>query len=189
MAEKRQQLKKVDAEKLLSGIYFAKFTDGTEFAADLADVNPEMQRRFMLYGLKQKLDDSMAGSDTIEDAFKELSSTWEAIKGGQWTIRVPGEGVEGGLFAQAYAEFHSISLADAKAKISGLVERNVKLNQEKAKSKEEAEKVTERRILNSLRDAALERNPGMKVIYDTLKAKREERAKAARSASLTIETD
>lgn len=196
MAEaKRQQLKKVDAEKMAAGVYHAAFTDGTEFTADVRailpdyDNLPDMGKRVVQYGLKQKLDDSMAGVDTIAEATEELKSTWEAIVKGQWTIRVPGEGVEGGLFARAYAEFHGIPLSDAKAKISGLVEKNLKANQEAQarKPKGEQKEITERMIFNRLRDVALEKDAGLKAKYEELKAKRATREKAR--TELEIETE
>jgi hypothetical protein len=178
MAEKRTALKKVDGESILKGIYKAVFTDGTEFSADVSQVNDEMRARFLQYGLKQKLDDSMAGCDTVEEALDEVKSTWEAILKGNWTIRVAGEGVEGGLFARAYAERHGISLADAKAKIGGLVEKNLKANQERNAGKKDAPEITERMVFNRIRDVALERDADLSAIYNKLKEARAKKAKA-----------
>lgn len=181
MAEaKRNSLKKIDAGKMLAGVYFATFLSGVTFAADLREIVPNydslsaMAQRTLQYGIKQKLDDSMAGVDNEEEALEEVSSTWDAIKAGNWTSRVPGEGVEGGLFARAYAAVKEISLADAKAKIGSMVEKNLAANQAR---NPEAE-ITERQVFNKIRDVALERDPVLKAKYDELKAKKATRAKA-----------
>lgn len=197
MAEaKRNALKKVDGEKIAAGVYHATFTDGTEFTADVRTVvpdfdgMPEMGKRFLIYGLKQKLDDSMAGVGSVEEAAEELNSTWDAITKGNWTLRVPGEGVEGGLFARAYAQRHNLGLGDAKAKISGLVEKNLKANQEARARKpkeQQGDEITERMIFNRLRDAALERDADLKRIYAELKEKRA--SKKSSGSDLEIVTE
>lgn len=203
----RVPIKKVDAEKMASGVYHATFTDEakTVVAFDLRqlptafeDVDgkrvvttrlgnayddlPEIVRRTLQYGIKQKLDDSMAGAETIAEAIDELKSTAEAILNGNWTVRVPGEGVEGGLFARAYAERHGIPLSDAKAKIAALVERNhaAAVAKEAAKPEAERKEVTERMILNAIRDVARERDPALDAIYKALQEKRAKKPAANR---------
>jgi len=185
----RISLKTVDAALMATGVYFAKFTSGAEFKADIRTVPglepgamwdgfdslPPMAQRTLCYGLKQKLDDSMAGVDNEEEAIEELKSTWEAILKGNWTSRVPGEGVEGGLFARAYAERHQISLADAKSKISGLVEKNLKANQERNPNPKKGEEITEKMVFNRIRDVALERDTELAKIYEALKAKKKQK--------------
>lgn len=198
MAEaKRNALKKVDAALMAAGVYHAVFTDGQVFHADIRDlpvVNeageivgkfgdafaavPPMAQRTLIYGLKQKLDDSMAGSETIADAVEEIRSTWDAILQNKWTIRVPGEGVEGGLFHRAYAEWKGIPLSDAKAKISDLVERNMEANQKAETDEEKRKAITLRRVFNSLRDAMLARYPELDAKYKELQEKRKARPKA-----------
>jgi hypothetical protein len=208
MAEKRQSLKSVDGAQMGAGVYFAKFNDGTEFRADLRDLPiidaegkvvgkvgtsydqyPPMVQRTLQYGIKQKLDDSMAGCETIEEAVEEVQSTWEAIVAGNWTIRVAGEGAEGGLFARAYAEGNGISLADAKAKIAALIEKNLAANQKLVEGKKDAKgnpiEITERMVLNKIREAVLEKNAKVKQAYDTLKEKRA--AKVKKSAVQSVD--
>lgn len=210
MAEaKRKQLKKVDGEQMVKGVYLATYEDGTTFRADLRDLpitNGEgqiigklggdydlfspMVQRTLQYGIKQKLDDAIAGVDNVPEAIEEQQSTWDAILGNKWVTRVPGEGVEGGLFARAFAAWKNLSLSDAKAKISELVDRNLKANQEvqAAKPKEDQKEITERMVFNSLRDTYLKRNEALNKIYEDLKAKKAEKAKN-RPSSIEITTD
>lgn len=209
-ATKRNALKKVDGEKMAAGVYFAVFTSGAEFKADIRDLPvldangniigrfgdegwnalPPMAQRIVAYGLKQKLDDSMAGADDEKEALDEVQSTWDAILKNGWTLRVAGEGVEGGLFARAYAEVNQISLSDAKGKIAGLVERNLKANREKlvaAGKQKEADELTDRMVFNKVRDAALEKNLDLKAKYDEFKAKKAKKAKA--KSEIEVEVD
>lgn len=187
---KKQSVKKVDGEALQNGIYRAVFTNGTTVEVDGNSLPEEIKRKLFLYGLKQKLDDSMAleAGSPVEDYIEELVATRDSLVAGQWTMRVAGEGVEGGLFARAYAKHHGIALGEAKAKIAGLVERNLKANQEKfAGNKEALEKITERAVFNRIRDAALERDPALSGIYEELKAAKGK--KKAGGPELEITTD
>lgn len=201
MAEaKRNSLKKVNAELMAAGIYAAEFTDGTTFTADIRDVPgkaegttfgeaydnlPPMIQRTLCYGLKQKLDDAQAGVDNVPDAVEELKSTWEAILKGAWTLRVPGEGVEGGLFQRAFADWKGMPLSDAKAKIAELVAKNLKANQDAEPDEKKRADITERRVFNSIRDAMLQRYPELAAKYKELQEKRKSKPK---DSGLTIDT-
>lgn len=210
--EKRASLKTVSGEEMAKGVYFAKFVDGSEFRADLRDLPtvdaegkvtgkvgsaydalPPMVQRTLQYGIKQKLDDSMAGTEDAADALEEVKSTWDAILAGNWTIRVAGEGAEGGLFAKAYSEAFGISLADAKAKISTLVEKNLAANQKlvegKKDSKGEQVQITERMVLNKIREAILEKHPNVKAAYEALKEKRAQKKKTSLIATVDLSDD
>lgn len=185
----KQKVKTVDGAKLAQGIYSATFRDGTVIEVGLQDFPAEVIQKLTLYGLKQKLDDAMAldaGSD-LKDYQEELTSTIDALRAGQWTMRVAGEGVEGGLFARAYAKHKGIPLGEAKAKISALVEANLKANLDKhAGDKAALEKITERAVFNRLRDAALERDPDLKEVYDELKAAKGKKKAAAVEMEISL---
>ena len=188
MAEKRRSIKKVSAEQLALGIYHATFEDAakTEVKADLRQLfaSPDlyeglapMVKKTLQYGIKQKLDDSMADVEDVADAIAEVTSTWEAIVKGEWATRVPGEGVEGGLFAKAYAQWKNISLADAKAAISRIITKNLVANREKYKDdKKKLESITEKAVYVRVRLSTLERNADLNTVYEELKAKRKQRA-------------
>jgi hypothetical protein len=187
--EKRVSMKKVSGEQMAKGVYLATFTDGSTFSADLRELPgpdgqpigdaydqfPPMVQATLQYGLKQKLDDALAGVDDIEEAHAELNVRWGAIKAGKWTTRTAGEGgVEGGLFARAYAQFHGMSLTDAKTKIESIVDANLAKAQEReaAKPEKDRKEITERAIFNAVREVGFERYPDLKAIYDELKAKK-----------------
>src|SRR4051812_19609319 len=135
MAEK-QSIKKVSKEALAAGSYKAIFTNGKEVEFPFVDLFPtyaemsEVQKGFVAYGVKQKLDDSMAGAADVDEAIEELESTIEALRKGKWTMRVAGEGAAeaGGLFVRAFSVARGISLADAKAQLAEVVKKNAEKN-------------------------------------------------------------
>ena len=78
---------------------------------------PEMGRLLVMHGAQQKLADKGSNKDVdIHDAALE---GFELLKNGHWSQRGTGEGVERTtLFAEAYAQFHQLDVADARAKIN-----------------------------------------------------------------------
>jgi hypothetical protein len=169
MAEK-SSIKKVDRDALMQGIYRATFTTLGQIEYDFNPLFPnlkelsEVQRGFIVYGVKQKLDDSMAGAADEKEAYEELASTIGALQQGKWTLRVAGEGggEAGGLFARAYAEFKGVSLADAKAKIADVVKKN----------QEQNPKSSERSIVNGIRATYLQGKPEFAAIYQRMQQER-----------------
>lgn len=170
MAEKAS-IKKVDRELLVKGIYQATFASGKVVAYDFNPLFPnlgelsDVQRGFIVYGVKQKLDDSMAGAADEKEAVEELESTIGALQQGKWTLRVAGEGggEAGGLFARAYAEHKGLSLADAKAKIADVVKKNSAANP----------KASERSVVNGIRASYLAGNEQFAAIYQRMQQERQ----------------
>lgn len=192
MATERQQIKKVDGEKKALGIYLATFvTSGTVVECDIRKIpglegydemlkTAPLAARLAMHGMVQKLDDSAAGEDEPE-AIEEIKATFEMLTKGDWTSRVQGEGIEGGMFARAWMQVKGVSLADAKTAIGQLVEKNFKANVDALKAAgkaKEAEKLTEKQVYNAIRDAALARHLDLNEAYEALKAKRKVKAKA-----------
>jgi hypothetical protein len=137
----------------------------------------EVQKGFIAYGVKQKLDDSMAGAADEAEAIEELESTIEALTKGKWTLRVAGEGGgdAGGLFARAFAKAKNISLADAKSKIAEVVAKN------QAKNPEASEKA----LVNAIRTSLLQNDAAFSAAYESLQKERLAKTKT----KLKIEID
>lgn len=168
----RNSIKKVSAEKMAAGVYAATFNNGTVVEFDVRKVAPDfdnlpdMAKKFLSYGVKQKLDDSMADADgNVDTAIEELTSTIQCIEAGQWSTRVAGEGEGGSLFARALAKFKECSLGEAKAIISGLVEKSKALDANKD--------VSERAINNAIRQTMLAKYPALAATYEELRKARE----------------
>lgn len=174
MAEK-QSIKKVSKDQLVSGIYEATFTNGKvvsfnfgELFSDFPNL-PEVPKQGIVYGFKQKLDDSMAGAADVDEAIEELESTIEALGKGKWTLRVAGEGAAeaGGLFVKAFSQARGISLADAKTTLADVVKKN----QEKNKD------ASERAIINAIRAQLLQSDANFAKAYQELQLARQSKAK------------
>lgn len=173
----KNSIKTVSKEALINGIYRAEFADKRVIEFDIAAVFPgfagmnEVQKQFIRYGVKQKLDDSIADADgDIDVAVEDMQSTIDAIMSGKWTIRVAGEGGEsGGLFAKALAQWKNISLGDAKALVTNMIEANLaKLNA----GKPEDQHVTEKAVASALRNSLKASQPGFASAYAELQSKR-----------------
>ena len=166
---KRVSIKSVSKEKLATGIYEATYTGGQVVTFDFgalypgfADL-PEVPKNGIIYGWKQKLDDSIAGAADEAEAVEEQESTVEALKAGKWTTRTPGEGGEaGGLFARALAKARNISLADAKAKLADAVKKNQSATPD----------ASERSIVNAIRTTVLSADPAVAQAYADLQKER-----------------
>lgn len=180
MAEK-QSIKKVSKELLLAGIYAATFTTGKEVKYDFGAQYPgfaelpEVSKQGIIYGFKQKLDDSMAGAADVEEAIEELESTIEALGKGKWTLRVAGEGAgeAGGLFVKAFAQSRGLSLADAKGTLSEVVKKNQEKNPN----------ASERQLVAAIRAQLMQSDTAFAAKYNELQAARAAKAKS----KLTIE--
>lgn len=166
---KKQSLKKVSKDKLAAGVYEAVYTNGKTVSFDFGALYPdfatmpEVPKNGVIYGWKQKLDDSIAGCADADEAVEEQESTVEALKGGKWTTRVPGEGGEaGGLFARALAKARNISLADAKSKLAEAVKKNQVATPD----------ASERSIVNAIRTTVLGADPAVAQAYADLQKER-----------------
>lgn len=188
MAEKNS-IKKVNKEALIQGKYRAEFTDGRVIEFDMRtvfpnfDELPEVAKQFVRYGVKQKLDDSIADADgDVDVAVEDMQSTIDAIMAGKWTIRIAGEGGEsGGLFAKALAAWKNISLGEAKALVTSMVETNLaKLNAGKA----EKDQISEKAVVSALRNSLKASQPAFASAYAELQSKRKVSKKVATEVDL-----
>lgn len=181
MAEK-QSIKKVSKEQMAAGVYEATFTSGKVVSFDAKELLTkngvefgsldDVTRGFFVYGVKQKLDDSMAGAADEQEAIEELESTIEAIRNGKWTLRVAGEGAAeaGGIFARAFAESRGVSLADAKAQIAAVVQKNA--------AKPENKDASERAILSAIRAALLKSDAKFAEVYNRMQVEKQAKQKS-----------
>lgn len=71
-----------------------KFSNGKTLVADLSEIQrngTEIATRLALHGLGQKVGDSYAGADTVDDAIESASDVLEMLVAGKWTERTAGE--------------------------------------------------------------------------------------------------
>ena len=74
---------------------------------DPMKVTPEIGTSLMLHGASQKIGDSFAGSDTVDEAYEEAAEVLEQLYAGQWKA------------ARAVGEPRTGLLVEALARISG----------------------------------------------------------------------
>lgn len=88
MARNQMAKKVVDAEK---GTVTFTFSNGKTLVADVDKLDPVLVRRLALHGLGQKVGDSYAGSETVDEAVENAGDVYEMLANGKWTERVAGE--------------------------------------------------------------------------------------------------
>lgn len=66
-----------------TGIDFT-FINGHVLQVNLNDIPEEIRESLILHGLSQKIGDSYAGADTVEDCITSASDVYEQLKAGQW---------------------------------------------------------------------------------------------------------
>lgn len=75
----------------LSGVDF-DFVDGTSLGIALSDLPEEIVKNLALHGLSQKVGDSYAGTETVEDAISQANGVAARLKAGDWKAAREGGG-------------------------------------------------------------------------------------------------
>jgi hypothetical protein len=86
-----------------------RFTDGREVSLNLSDINQELRTYAALHGLNQKLGDSYAGAESIDEAFSNASDVAQSLREGEWNRK---GGYGGGDLAQAISNLTGKDLAE-----------------------------------------------------------------------------
>lgn len=90
------------------------FSDGRELVADASAIPEAVSGRLMLHGLSQKVGDSYAGAESVDEAYESARETIEQLVAGTWTTRTAGE-PRIGLVVEALARVAGQTVEKAKA--------------------------------------------------------------------------
>ncbi len=151
--------KKIDTDAKV--VVFA-FTNGDSHTVALADFPDDIKTRFALHGISQKLGDSYASADGIDEAIEAFLGTLETTTKGDWSTRAAGGGKgRTTMLAEALAEATG---QDLDAAVAVLAEQT-----------DEGKK-------------AIKAHPQVRAILERISAERAA-AKAAKAAKAAEETD
>lgn len=78
-----------------------EFANGNVLSIALSAVPPAIANHALAHGLLQKIGDSYAGAESVEDAFEAASETLDTIKGGEWKAARAGMGAGSGDLIKA----------------------------------------------------------------------------------------
>lgn len=78
-----------------------EFANGNALVLRLTDVPETIRNHALAHGLLQKIGDSYAGAETVEEAFEAASETLDTIKNGDWKAARAGVGAGGGDLIKA----------------------------------------------------------------------------------------
>ncbi len=100
-----------------------EFANGETYTVRVEDFHPEVQKRAMVHGFKQKLSDCYAGAKTVAIAEAAFSSLLESLQVGNWN---QGRNGLGGIWVEALAKAAGCSLEEAGEKWKGMDEEEQK---------------------------------------------------------------
>lgn len=151
MARNRIANKNTDAAS--GTVTFEWANDAPAFTADCSKLPKDIQKQLMLHGLSQKLGDTYAGAESIDDAITSVTAAYEQLLAGEFKAVRSGSGaVRTTLLAEAIASLQKQPIEAVQETIKGLDEEQVK---------------------------GLRAHPGIKAEMSKIKAKRDaEKAKA-----------
>lgn len=133
---------KIASKKVTPDSVVFTFSNGFTLDVKREKFNAVMQDRLMLHGLSQKIGDSYASCDTVEDAIAEAKATLASLENGNWS---EGRSSDGGILAEAIARIKKLDIAKVA---------------EKLESATDEEKI------------ALRKNPRIKATIDTIRGER-----------------
>ena len=102
-----------------SGILTWNWADETATEIDIAELSAELYKQAAMHGLKQKLSDCYAGSDTVREAKLAWDSVKETLLSGLWNS---GRSSSGGIWVEALAKAAAVTLEEALDKWNSMDE-------------------------------------------------------------------
>lgn len=119
--------------KSAAGVTFT-FADkkGTQLECAIAGLNAEMVQQLAIHGLAQKVGDSYAGADSVEEAIANATEVWKNLQAGNFNVRSSGTG---GILAEALARIKGMSVDEVSAALSEMDEDGIDKLKKNAKVK------------------------------------------------------
>lgn len=68
------------------------FADGRALTVEMIGLNDELRRRGLVHGISQKVGDSYASAETIDEAYEAAADVVESLGRGEWSSRTVGGG-------------------------------------------------------------------------------------------------
>ena len=84
MARNRLATKAINED---AGTVTVKFSDERTVSLSITDLNGVTAKRSALHGMSQKLGDSFAGADTVDEAYDACAATAQNLRDGNWATR------------------------------------------------------------------------------------------------------
>jgi hypothetical protein len=101
MARNRLAKKVVDRE---TGVVRIEFTDGTKVEVNVNELSEDVRALAAFHGISQKLGDSYAGADSVDEARESAEAVRDNLLAGNWTAGREGGGGGVSILVQALFE-------------------------------------------------------------------------------------
>lgn len=120
------QVKK--AKKEINGTnLIISFANDKQLVVAFAELPDDIKTQLAMHGLSQKVGDSYASAETVEDAVSAATRVAEDLKAGNWSVRRAGEGSpRTTLLAEALARLAGRSIEEAMEVLNDLSEEDQK---------------------------------------------------------------
>lgn len=83
-----------------NGVKF-RFMNGEVLDCNIDNLPDDIKRKLLIHGISQKVGDTYAGAETLDDAIAGAKETWKMLTQGDWTT---GRAATGGLWVDAIAK-------------------------------------------------------------------------------------
>lgn len=97
-----------------------EFANGNSLTINVSEVIDSIKNQVIAHGLLQKIGDSYAGAESVEEAYESAAETLEMVKKGEWRAARTGVGLGSGDLAKALAVVTSKTEDECRAVIAGL---------------------------------------------------------------------
>ncbi len=98
-----------------------KFANGEALVINVrSEIPAALYEQVVAHGLLQKIGDSYAGAETVEEAHKSAKATLEAIRTGEWASPREGVGAGGGDLIKALVRIRGCTEEAARAVVMAL---------------------------------------------------------------------
>lgn len=108
---------KIAKKSVVGNSLTIEFANGVTKTYDVTKIPTDVQDQLMMHGLSQKVGDSYASAETVEDAIEAAEDVFHNLVSGQWNAKGGGTG---GILAEALAAAQGVSLEEAKAVVLAL---------------------------------------------------------------------
>lgn len=108
------------ATKAIDGMTLTvTFTNGQSLICDGKALDESIWARLAMHGLSQKVGDSYASAESVDEAFAAAQATWDGLLSGDWATRSGG-----GILAEALAKVTGKDLVECIAAIRKLDDKS-----------------------------------------------------------------
>ena len=119
---------KVATKDITGRVLTIKFANNSTLICNIDLLSDEMRERLMMHGLSQKIGDSYASAESVEQACDNATTQWDGLLNGDWATRATG-----GILAEALAQVSGKPVEECRAALRLLDDKKKRALQKDAR--------------------------------------------------------